>query len=130
VADLPTTAWRACRKEFLIAVAADYVPSNEVEAVGLYTEFRKILNHIGLARHHVLHKSCYMSMNIPIAGVARQEDQPARHPKTPRHNGCKHVPEPPSVPRWFLPVISDAAYLQRLPGDQRHVLWDVRSART
>jgi choline dehydrogenase-like flavoprotein len=50
----------------------DYVPSNEAEAAGLYEEFRKILNHVGLARHHVLHKSYYMSMNISIAGVAHQ----------------------------------------------------------
>jgi choline dehydrogenase-like flavoprotein len=53
-------------------VHLDYVPSNELEAAGLYDEFRKILNHVGLAKHHVLHKSYYMSMNIPIAGVAHQ----------------------------------------------------------
>jgi len=53
-------------------VHLDYVPSNELEAAGLYAELRKILNHVGLARHHVLHKSYYMSMNIPIAGVAHQ----------------------------------------------------------
>jgi choline dehydrogenase-like flavoprotein len=50
----------------------DYAQSNESEAAGLYSEFRKILNHVGLARHHVLHKNYYMSMNIPIAGVAHQ----------------------------------------------------------
>jgi choline dehydrogenase-like flavoprotein len=50
----------------------DYTVSNESEAAGLYEEFRKILNHVGLAKHHVLHKSFYMSMNIPIAGVAHQ----------------------------------------------------------
>ena len=61
-----------------VTVAADgnirlsYTPSNDSEAADLYAEFRKILNHIGLARHHVLHKSFYMSMNIPIAGVAHQ----------------------------------------------------------
>ena len=49
-----------------------YTQSNDSEAAGLYAEFRKILNHIGLAKHHVLHKSFYMSMNIPIAGVAHQ----------------------------------------------------------
>ena len=27
---------------------------------------------MGLAKHHVLHKNFYMSMNIPIAGVAHQ----------------------------------------------------------
>jgi choline dehydrogenase-like flavoprotein len=46
--------------------------ANESEAADLYKEFRKILNHVGLARHHVLHKNFYMSMNIPIAAVAHQ----------------------------------------------------------
>ena len=49
-----------------------YHESNEPEAADLYAEFRKILNHLGLAKHHVLHKSFYMSMNIAIAGVAHQ----------------------------------------------------------
>jgi choline dehydrogenase-like flavoprotein len=49
-----------------------YVNSNDSEAAGLYEEFRKVLNHIGLAKHHVLHKNFYMSMNVPIAGVAHQ----------------------------------------------------------
>jgi choline dehydrogenase-like flavoprotein len=49
-----------------------YTESNEAEAAGLYEEFRKILNHLGLAKHHVLHKSFYMSMNIPLAACAHQ----------------------------------------------------------
>jgi choline dehydrogenase-like flavoprotein len=49
-----------------------YTECNQAEAAGLYGEFRKIANHIGLAKHHVLHKSFYMSMNIPVAGVAHQ----------------------------------------------------------
>jgi len=49
-----------------------YTQSNETEAAGLYQEFRKILNHLGLAKHHVLHKSFYMSMNIPLAACAHQ----------------------------------------------------------
>ncbi len=49
-----------------------YAGSNDSEAAGLYQEFRKILNHVGLASHHVLHKNFYMSMNVPIAGVAHQ----------------------------------------------------------
>jgi len=53
-------------------IRLSYTQSNDSEATDLYGEFRKILNHIGLARHHVLHKSFYMSMNIPIAGVAHQ----------------------------------------------------------
>jgi choline dehydrogenase-like flavoprotein len=50
----------------------DYTESNESEAAGLYHEFGELLNHLGLAKHHVLHKSFYMSMNIPIAGCAHQ----------------------------------------------------------
>jgi choline dehydrogenase-like flavoprotein len=49
-----------------------YADSNDSEAAGLYAEFRKILNHVGLASHHVLHKNFYMSMNVPVAGVAHQ----------------------------------------------------------
>jgi choline dehydrogenase-like flavoprotein len=49
-----------------------YIATNDSEAAGLYAEFRKILNHIGMAQHHVLHKNFYMSMNVPIAGVAHQ----------------------------------------------------------
>ncbi len=49
-----------------------YTASNNTEAAGLYGEFRKILNHIGMADHHVLHKNFYMSMNVAIAGVAHQ----------------------------------------------------------
>jgi choline dehydrogenase-like flavoprotein len=46
--------------------------SNDPEAAGLYEEFRKLLNHIGIGKHHVLHKSFYMSMNIPLAACAHQ----------------------------------------------------------
>jgi choline dehydrogenase-like flavoprotein len=49
-----------------------YTDTNDSEAEALYAEFRKILNHIGLAEHHVLHKNFYMSMNVPVAGVAHQ----------------------------------------------------------
>jgi len=49
-----------------------YTDTNDSEAAGLYAEFRKLLNHIGMSEHHVLHKNFYMSMNVPIAGVAHQ----------------------------------------------------------
>ncbi|MFJ9582642.1 GMC oxidoreductase [Streptomyces acidicola] len=49
-----------------------YKPTNEEEATGLYQELRKILNHIGMASHHVLDKNFYLSMDVPIAGVAHQ----------------------------------------------------------
>ena len=49
-----------------------YQATNANEAVGLYGELRTIMNHIGIAAHHVLDKNFYMSMSIPVAGVAHQ----------------------------------------------------------
>ena len=49
-----------------------YRSNNDEEATGLYDELKTILNHIGMAEHHVLAKNFYMKMNIPIAGVAHQ----------------------------------------------------------
>ena len=52
-----------------------YTSNNDSEADRLYHELKKILNHIGMAQHHVLDKNFYMKMNIPIAGVR----PPGRH---------------------------------------------------
>src|SRR6202034_4499457 len=49
-----------------------YRPTNDSEAVGLYHELRKVLNHIGIAAPHVLGKNFYASMDVPVAGVAHQ----------------------------------------------------------
>ena len=49
-----------------------YTFTNATETTALYEEFKKVLNSIGLAKHHVLHKNFYMKMNVPIAGVAHQ----------------------------------------------------------
>jgi choline dehydrogenase-like flavoprotein len=49
-----------------------YRATNNEEADGLYKELRTILNHVGMADHHVLSKNFYMSMNVPLAGVAHQ----------------------------------------------------------
>ncbi len=49
-----------------------YRPTNQAEADGLYGELRTIMNHIGIAAHHVLDKNFYLSMDIPVAGVAHQ----------------------------------------------------------
>jgi len=49
-----------------------YTSSNDEEAGRLYHELRKLLNHVGLAQHHVLGKNFYMNMSIPIAGCAHQ----------------------------------------------------------
>jgi len=53
-------------------VHVSYSPTNAAEAAGLYHELRKILNHIGMADHHVLDKNFYLSMDIPVAGCAHQ----------------------------------------------------------
>ncbi len=49
-----------------------YRQTNDSEAAGLYRELRKLLNHIGVAAHHLLDKNFYMSMDVPVAGVAHQ----------------------------------------------------------
>ncbi len=49
-----------------------YQGTNDSEADGLYRELKKVLNHVGMAEHHVLDKNFYMKMDIPLAGVAHQ----------------------------------------------------------
>jgi choline dehydrogenase-like flavoprotein len=49
-----------------------YTPTNDEEADRLYHELKKILNHVGMAEHHVLRKNFYMDMAIPLAGCAHQ----------------------------------------------------------
>jgi choline dehydrogenase-like flavoprotein len=49
-----------------------YQATNNAEAARLYEELKKILNHTGMAEHHVLGKNFYMNMSIPIAGCAHQ----------------------------------------------------------
>jgi choline dehydrogenase-like flavoprotein len=49
-----------------------YKSTHDEEASRLYGELKKILNHCGMASHHVLNKNFYMSMDIPVAGVAHQ----------------------------------------------------------
>ncbi len=49
-----------------------YTPTNNDEAGRLYHELKKIMNHTGMAEHHVLGKNFYMDMSIPVAGCAHQ----------------------------------------------------------
>jgi choline dehydrogenase-like flavoprotein len=49
-----------------------YTSTNDEEADGLYRELKEILNHVGMAEHHVLDKNFYMKMDIPLAGCAHQ----------------------------------------------------------
>ncbi len=53
-------------------VTLAYTSSNDSEAEDLYGELKTILNHCGHAEHHVLSKNFYMSMDVPVAGVAHQ----------------------------------------------------------
>jgi choline dehydrogenase-like flavoprotein len=49
-----------------------YSPTNLEEADRLYEELKKILNHTGMAEHHVYRKNFYAGMLIPLAGCAHQ----------------------------------------------------------
>jgi choline dehydrogenase-like flavoprotein len=49
-----------------------YSPTNLDEYGRLYGELKKILNHTGMAAHHVLRKCFYADMNIPLGGCAHQ----------------------------------------------------------
>jgi len=49
-----------------------YTMTNDDEADHLYGELKKILNHTGMAEHHVLRKNFYADMDIPVAGCAHQ----------------------------------------------------------
>ena len=49
-----------------------YTSTNDEEGDRLYAELKKILNHTGMAAHHVLRKNFYMDMAIPLAGCAHQ----------------------------------------------------------
>jgi choline dehydrogenase-like flavoprotein len=49
-----------------------YSPTNAEEEDRLYAELKKILNHTGMAAHHVFRKNFYMDMDIPLAGCAHQ----------------------------------------------------------
>lgn len=49
-----------------------YRSTNDKEADGLYGELKTILNHVGMAEHHVLDKNYYLQQDIGIAGVGHQ----------------------------------------------------------
>jgi len=49
-----------------------YSHTNLEESGRLYGELKKILNHTGMAQHHVLRKNFYADMNIELAGCAHQ----------------------------------------------------------
>jgi choline dehydrogenase-like flavoprotein len=54
------------------AVHLAYRATNDKEADALYDQLKRLLNHVGMARHHVLSKNFYMHMDISVAGVAHQ----------------------------------------------------------
>ncbi len=54
------------------AIHLAYESTNDKEADRLYDELKQLLNHVGMAEHHVLAKNFYMDMRIPVAGCAHQ----------------------------------------------------------
>jgi choline dehydrogenase-like flavoprotein len=54
------------------AVHVAYTQSNSAEAADLYKEVKTMLNHVGMAAHHILDKNYYAQMNVPLAGCAHQ----------------------------------------------------------
>ncbi len=54
------------------SVHITYSATNAEEVARLYEELKKILNHIGMAAHHVFRKNFYMDMDVPLAGCAHQ----------------------------------------------------------
>jgi choline dehydrogenase-like flavoprotein len=53
-------------------IRLSYRSTNDEESDRLYHEMKTMLNHVGMADHHVLDKNFYMHMSVPIAGVAHQ----------------------------------------------------------
>jgi choline dehydrogenase-like flavoprotein len=53
-------------------VRLTYSATNDEELDRLYHELKTIMNHTGMAEHHVLSKNYYMDMSIPVAGCAHQ----------------------------------------------------------
>jgi choline dehydrogenase-like flavoprotein len=54
------------------SICLSYRATNDAEAERLYHELKRLLNHVGMAEHHVLDKNFYMDMNIEVAGCAHQ----------------------------------------------------------
>jgi choline dehydrogenase-like flavoprotein len=54
------------------AVHLAYRSTNDKAAARLYEELKHVLNHIGMASHHVLDKNYYLKQDIGIAGVGHQ----------------------------------------------------------
>ena len=49
-----------------------YTPTNHEETERLYHELKTILNHVGMAEHHVLRKNFYLDTTIDLAATAHQ----------------------------------------------------------
>lgn len=54
------------------SIRLSYQATNQAEADALYAGLRQIMNHVGIAAHHLLDKNFYMNMAISVAGVAHQ----------------------------------------------------------
>ena len=49
-----------------------YKATNDVPKADLYEKLRSMLNHLGMAEHHLLDRFAYMKNDIPVAGCAHQ----------------------------------------------------------
>ncbi len=54
------------------AIHLAYRSTNDESANRLYRELRTILNHVGMAAHHIRDRNYYLKQDIGIAGVAHQ----------------------------------------------------------
>ncbi|HEY1700754.1 MAG TPA: GMC family oxidoreductase [Trebonia sp.] len=53
-------------------IRLSYARNNDRAADGLYRELRTIMNHTGIAAHHVMDRNVFAGMRVPLAGVAHQ----------------------------------------------------------
>jgi choline dehydrogenase-like flavoprotein len=53
-------------------VRVAYTRTDDQEFDRLYHEFKKVLNHIGMANHHLLHKNFYAHKSFGLSAVAHQ----------------------------------------------------------
>ncbi len=49
-----------------------YRSTNDRSAERLYGELKKILNHVGMAEHHIRERNYYLKQDVGIAGVGHQ----------------------------------------------------------
>jgi choline dehydrogenase-like flavoprotein len=102
-----------------------YHSTNDGEADRLYHELKKILNHAGLAQHHVLDKNFYMDMNIPLAGLHIKPAPAGSAPIQPRRCSIRTARRTSSTTSMSSTRASSPASAQSILRSPR---WRMRSA--